>query len=163
MTNGLMDLFMVFLSTIGNNGLLWIGIVLILLAKESWRQAGSYTLLSVLAGGIAQFLLKDWLKRPRPLTDPAALLIEMPTSYSFPSGHTLIAFCAAATLLVFMPRVGGVAVLLATLIGISRVYLGVHYVSDVIFGAIIGVGLSYLILRLRGWNRIWRRQSDQGI
>lgn len=163
MKNGLMDSFMVFLSTIGNNGFIWIGIALILLAKKSWRQAGWYTLLSVLASGIAQFLLKDLFKRPRPLMDPAMLLIEMPTSYSFPSGHALISFCAAATLSVFMPRVGRAAMLLAIFIGISRVYLGVHYISDVIFGAIMGMGLSYLILRFRGWNRIWRRQSDQGI
>lgn len=163
MIKDFLDSFMVFLSTIGNNGFIWFLLAIILLAKKSWRQAGWYTLLSVLAGGIAQFLLKELFKRPRPITDPATLLIEMPTSYSFPSGHALISFCAAATLSVFMPRLGRAAMLLAILISISRVYLGVHYISDVIFGAIIGMGLSYLILRLRGWNRIWRRQPDQGI
>jgi len=149
----MIDSIMVFLSTIGNGGAVWIALGLLLLFKQSWRQAGIYTLIAVLVAGIMQYLLKEWFAHPRPVVDPASLLIKMPPSYSFPSGHTLISFGAAATLYIFNPRIGFPMLIIALLVGISRVYLGVHFVSDVIFGAFLGIGIAYGLNRFKHWNQ----------
>ena len=150
---GRIDSFMVFLSTIGNGGAIWVALGLGLLVKKSWRQAGIYTLLAILIAGIMQDLLKEWFARPRPLVDPASLLIKMPPSYAFPSGHTLISFSAAATLYCFFPRIGLAMLIIALLVGISRVYLGVHFVSDVVFGALFGMGIAYGLIKFKHWNQ----------
>ncbi|MEW9670637.1 phosphatase PAP2 family protein [Ammoniphilus sp. 3BR4] len=145
--NTLADWIMVGLSTAGNGGMLWIGAGFILLLNKSWRPAGWYLLLGIFIAGIAQELLKNLFQVPRPVyADPSVLLVEMPTSYSFPSGHTLVAFSSAGILYALMPRVGIFALLLACLIAISRVYLGVHFVSDVLGGIVFGLGITGLVL-----------------
>lgn len=147
------DSVMVFLSTIGNVGAVWIGIGLLLFARKSTRQAGIYTLLAIGMAGILQDLLKEWFARPRPVINLERLLIQMPSSYSFPSGHTLISFSAAATIFSFMPRIGLITLVMALLVGISRVYLGVHFISDVLFGALIGIGIAYGLMKFKQWNQ----------
>ena len=79
----MIDSIMVFLSTIGNAGMVWVALGLLLLVNKSSRQAGFYTLLAVLTAGITQDLLKEWFSRPRPIVDTSSLLITMPSSYSF--------------------------------------------------------------------------------
>lgn len=163
MLKSVVDSLMIFVSTIGNVGLVWLVLASILLLNRSWRQAGWLVLLSFLVSAAAQSVLKDLFKRPRPAVDPTTLLIDLPTSYSFPSGHTLIAFSVATTLCLLMPRLGAATALLACLIGLSRVYLGVHYHTDVIFGALMGVVLGGGIILLNKWTQQWRASSKQGL
>ena len=92
-------------------------------------------------------LLKNLVQRPRPFvkfTD-LKIIIPTPSEFSFPSGHTASSFAAAAVFYRHLPRKLGLpAVILAGLIGFSRLYVGVHYPTDVIAGAVMGIFLSYL-------------------
>ena len=107
----------------------------------------------------ASFLLVD---RPRPSgTDPP---IPMPDNPSFPSGHASSAFAAAAVLAVFAPRwLGALFLAVAALVGISRIELGVHYVSDVAAGAALGAVIGLAIgLALRNRRHVRAVDLDRG-
>jgi undecaprenyl-diphosphatase len=129
--------------------LLAAGAAIVCLAVRSIRPA--------LAAGIAVLVthgltvaLKELVDRPRPSgTEPP---IPMPDSPSFPSGHASTAFAAAAALAVFAPRWAAAAFLsVAALVGISRLELGVHYVTDVAAGAVLGAAVGLAAgLALRG-------------
>jgi membrane-associated phospholipid phosphatase len=106
--------------------------------------------LSVLLASAASTLLKDAFDRSRPpVADPSfEAAVSVPTSPSFPSGHATTAFAAAAALALMVPSLRRVAFLLAAAVALSRVYLGVHYVADVVAGAALGtaVGLAVCLL-----------------
>jgi len=110
------------------------------------------------AGFGIDFVLTEGLKyavhRPRPfVTYPDIQPYETFTDHSFPSGHTSFAFCAATSLSICYPRwyVVAPAYLWAAAIGYSRLDLGVHYPSDVLAGAIVGVGSSWLAYKGTRW------------
>ena len=86
-------------------------------------------------------ILKPSFARPRPFNfNPSVKIpIELPRDFSFPSGHTASAFAATAVLLVFNKKAGIVAFLTAALIAFSRLYLYVHYPTDVLGGMILGM------------------------
>lgn len=89
-------------------------------------------------------LLKELVDRARPaLADPTIdALVATPDSPSFPSGHAATAFAAAAAVGAFYPRLRWPLYGLATLVGLSRVYLGVHFALDVVAGAVLGVAIG---------------------
>ena len=96
---------------------------------------------------INNHIIKNLVQRPRPFvtfTD-IQILIPTPSEFSFPSGHTASSFAAAAVFYRFLPKQLGIpAVVLAGLIGFSRLYVGVHYPTDVLAGMLMGVLLSYM-------------------
>lgn len=146
-----LDGLMVFFTRLGDGGALWIAVSLALLMFPRTRRAGM-----VMAAALAlealccNLLLKPLVARPRPfsLRPAIPLLIARPTDFSFPSGHTGAAFAAAFALYFSRSRLWGPAVVLAGLVGFSRLYLFVHYPTDVLAGALLGV--------LSGWagNRL---------
>lgn len=106
-------------------------------------------LFATLAAGAAEgltVLLKELTDRPRPpLADPTVhALIGIPDSSSFPSGHAATAFAAATAVGLLHPRLRAPLLALAGIVAFSRVYLGVHYLSDVVVGGVLGaaVGLA---------------------
>lgn len=106
-------------------------------------------------GDAASGAIKEAVDRKRPpVDDPQHLTaaVELPSSPSFPSGHATTAFAAAAAVAVLMPRLRWPALALAALVALSRVYLGVHFVLDVLAGAalglLIGAGIALLARRL---------------
>ncbi len=110
-------------------------------------------LLIVLGTLVSQALIKDLSLiyfRPRPFaTEPVKLLFYRPSVSSFPSIPIAAAFTFAMGAYYANPRLGKMFFILGTVYGLSRVYAGVHYPSDVIAGAMIGAGMVWLVARLR--------------
>ena len=90
---------------------------------------------------LCNILLKNMIVRDRPCwVDPSVeLLVEIPDDYSFPSGHTSFSFAAATAIFQYWKGWGFLAFVLAALIGLSRLYLFVHFPTDVLVGAVIGI------------------------
>jgi membrane-associated phospholipid phosphatase len=122
-----------------------VGLIADLLTR---RVPGAATLstASYFAASGSSDLLKRAFERPRPpLVDPAVHpLVAVPDSYSMPSGHASTAFAAAVAVGLVHPRLRWPLLALASLIALSRVWLGVHYLSDVIVGAALGAVIALL-------------------
>ena len=106
--------------------------------------------LSALMGAIFAQCIKRQIKRPRPCIDgrgPPALA-RIPDPWSFPSGHTTSACSVSTMLFLSMHPWCWSCLCIALLVGLSRVYLGVHYPSDVLCGILLGVGSGYLFHKL---------------
>ena len=129
----------------------WVHSVLIVaigLAADLWRRtlpaATVLATVSYLAAEGLDVELKRAFERPRPpVVDPAVHpLVPVPHSYSMPSGHAMSAFAAAVAVGLVHRRLRVPLLVLAGLVAISRVWLGVHYLSDVLVGAAFGSALS---------------------
>ncbi|MBR5157893.1 MAG: phosphatase PAP2 family protein [Clostridia bacterium] len=143
--------FMPFVSFLGNSGGIWIVSGIILLIFPKYRKNGWFVLLSLLAGFIiCNLTLKPLVARPRPcwIRPDAALLISVPHDFSFPSGHTVSSFAAAESLRYANRKLGIWAYILAILIAFSRLYLYVHFPSDVFIGALIGFMCGHFVPKL---------------
>ena len=146
--NPFLNSIMIFITSLGNGGMIWIAATILLLIPKKTRKVGAMSgvalLLSLL---INNNLIKNIVQRPRPFvtfTD-LQIIIPTPSEFSFPSGHTSSSFAAAAVFYRHLPKKLGIpSVVLAGLIGFSRLYVGVHYPTDVIAGVIMGILLSYL-------------------
>ncbi len=142
-----LDSFMVFITTLGNGGGLWLAIAVVLLFFRPTRGTGACMLVSVALGAlVGNLCLKPLFARPRPcwLRPQANLLIPNPTDYSFPSGHTLSSFAVATSLTLGEKRYGYIALPLAALMGFTRLYLYVHFPTDVLAGMALGVAVAIL-------------------
>lgn len=144
--------FWVTITHLGDSGWIWILTSLILLSMKRTRKVGFVALCSLgVCFIINNLLLKNLVARPRPYTQIPELkiLVDQLRDYSFPSGHTCASFAAACTFRRMLPKKWGrLALVLAFLIGLSRLYVGVHYLSDVIVGGIIGTLGSLVIYKL---------------
>ncbi len=142
---------MVFITSLGDGGTIWIVVSVLLLLHKKTRKAGMISLIALLGNLIINNeIVKNIVQRPRPFvtfTD-LQIIIPQPGQFSFPSGHTASSFASAVTFYRYLPKKVGVpAVILAGLIGFSRLYVGVHYPTDVLAGVVMGIFLSYLA----GW------------
>lgn len=141
-----LDAVMPFVTSLGNLAFIWFVIAALLLSKKEYRFYGAAVITAIAAAClIGEIGIKNIVERPRPfLVDPtlATQLIELPHTFSFPSGHTGSSF-AAATALCFLPMAHpwfkAIPLLGAASIAFSRLYLCVHYPSDVLGGIIVGV------------------------
>jgi undecaprenyl-diphosphatase len=152
--NELLNALMVGITTLGNGGAIFIAIGLVLLFTKKYRKAGLAVIVALLVMLLCNDLfLKEFFARPRPFnlfdTDPEKYaewgtryifpeLVHKPSSYSFPSGHTSSAFAAAIALLWHNRKFGIPVTIFAALMGFSRIYVEVHYCTDVIAGVISG-------------------------
>jgi len=151
MHNPVLDRLMPPLSFLGNWGLIWLAAAAVFLLTKGRRKAGATLLLALLLCTLARnSLLKPLAARPRPcIVHPEyALLIARPEDFSFPSGHAAASFGAAAVILYSDGKLGVAALVLAALIAFSRLYLYVHYPSDVLAGAALGVLMAGLAISL---------------
>ncbi|MCI8725904.1 MAG: phosphatase PAP2 family protein [Hungatella sp.] len=142
---------------LGDKGFIWILLSLVLLTSKKTRETGMIALLGLLLSLLViNLALKNLVARERPFDMIEGLipLIERPGDYSFPSGHSASSFAAAGVMVRRLPRWAGIPLfLLAVMISLLRLYVGVHYPTDVLAGVAIGLGLSYLA----EW--IWKRQK----
>ncbi len=149
--NKTFDKIMPIITSAGNLGIIWIVISVLLMTKKDYRVLGQTILIAlVITTIIGEGIIKNIVKRKRPFygDDDKELLISRPITYSFPSGHTASSFAVAAVFIKTDNAASLEIILLACLIAFSRIYLGVHYPSDVIGGEIIGAlcGLITVIL-----------------
>lgn len=136
-------------TALGNGGMIWILMSLIMCINKKYRKTGITVLAALLAGFIiCNIIIKPLAARPRPcwIDTSVPILINVPSDYSFPSGHTLSSFIAAFILLFSGNRFGYAAVVLAALIAFSRLYLYVHFPSDVLGGIFLAALISYVVL-----------------
>ncbi len=137
------------ITVLGNAGILWIVVALLLVITKKYRKSGITILLAMLMGAIVgNLFLKNTVARSRPCwLEDVALLIKNPSDYSFPSGHTMMAVISAAILARTNRKFAFAAIPLAVVIAFSRLYLYVHFPSDVFVAAILGL----LIARTAEW------------
>ncbi len=123
--------------------ILGVGLAADLWARRPPAAAAFGTVSYLVASGLAT-LLKRAFDRPRPpLADPSVhALVAVPHDGSMPSGHAATAFAAAVAVGLVHPRLRWALLALAALIGISRVWLGVHYPGDVLVGAGVGTAVA---------------------
>lgn len=155
-----LDGFMVFYTALGNGGWIFILLGLLMLVFRSTRRVGASSLTAMLLGLLVTNLtLKPLVARLRPwvVMENFATLVTSSDMNSFPSGHTCAAFAFAVALCVVLPQkwAKAAALLAAALMGFSRLYVGVHFPSDVVAGALAGAlcGLlgAWLVSFVIGW------------
>lgn len=138
------------ITWLGNSGMIWLAISFILLLIPKTRKVGIMSLVALgLSGLFINCIIKNVVARPRPFTQVEGLtyLIKRPRDYSFPSGHTSASFAAVVVFVRKMPRRYGIPfMILAVLIAFSRLYLGVHYPTDVLAGVILGTLIAFLAM-----------------
>lgn len=145
LTCGFLDFLMPKVTLLGDYGVFWILIAVVLLIIKKHRKTGvAVAVALILTLLVGNALLKNVIARDRPcwIDTSVALLIGVPSDYSFPSGHSMASFAAAVALLHYHKRVGVAALVLAAIIALSRLYLFVHFPTDVIAGTLIGIGLA---------------------
>lgn len=143
----ILDKIMVFITSLGDKGWFWIALGLVLLCVKRYRKYGVLVLTALVFSALfGNIILKPLVARQRPcwINDTVQLLIQVPRDYSFPSGHTQASFAAATALFTANRRAGICAFVLAVLIGFSRLYLYVHFPTDVLGGLVIGIGCGLL-------------------
>lgn len=145
--NPVLDKIMIFITSLGDKGMIWILATVLLLIPKKTRKAGMVSAVALLGSLLFNnMLIKNIVQRPRPYVtlEDLRIIIPRPSEYSFPSGHSSSSFAAAVSFYRLLPKKLGIpAIVLAGLIAFSRLYVGVHYPTDVLAGALMGIALSY--------------------
>lgn len=146
--NDFLNIFFKTITHLGDLGIIWIIIAFFLFLNKKYKTISAKILLAlILSSSITSLILKNIIKRPRPflVSENIKQLISA-SGYSFPSGHTSTSFAVAFIIYSCFPKKYGIfAIILAILISFSRIYIGVHYLTDIIFGAILGITSSELV------------------
>lgn len=142
------DAVMLFITRLGNAGAIWILLTLILLLIPKTRKTGCILAVALIADFIlCNAILKNLIARTRPFDVNTAvqLLIPRPGDYSFPSGHTAASFASVTALfLAGEKKMWKPALVLAILMAFSRLYLYVHYPTDILGGIVVGILAGYI-------------------
>ena len=149
---GFLDAVMPVITAFGNGGIFWIALAVVMIIIPKYRKAGLSMGLALLMGLlVCNLTLKPLVGRIRPYDyqlehfgKAITLLIATPHDFSFPSGHTIASFEGATALLIYDRKLGIPATVLAVLIAFSRLYLYVHYPTDVLVSIVLGVGFAFL-------------------
>ena len=158
-----LDAAMPVITALGDAGIFWMVVAVALLLNRKTRRVGVGMGIAMVAGLLlCNATLKPLCQRPRPYDYQydvfgklIPLIIERQHDFSFPSGHTIASFEAAGVIALNNKKWGIGALLLAGLIAFSRLYLYVHYPTDVLVSIVLGLGLALL------GNRLSRRIPDR--
>ena len=160
---------MAIISKITSNGALWILIALLLMIQKKYRVLGVAIIIAL------GFVFKPNVARLRPFVDfpnvtvPLESALPKATSFSFPSGHSFGSFASAMTIYLGLSQIapqkrylGILALLLSVVVAFSRVYLFVHYPTDVLTGLVLGIIVGFIAWKLArvGWNWWINRNND---
>lgn len=161
--NPVLDVIMPVITVLGDAGIFWIALAVLLLCFPKYRRIGLGMGIALIIGlVVCNITLKPIIGRIRPYDyelqqfgNKIHLLIAPLHDGSFPSGHTLASFEAATVLLMNNKKMGIPAMILAVLIAFSRLYLYVHYPSDVLVSVVLGIGFAFignlLAPKVLGW------------
>lgn len=142
------DWFWPVYTHLGSGGILWIALILWVLLVKKEKKRGIIAILALLLClVIGNGLLKNLVQRPRPFSylPNLTLLIAPPQDYSFPSGHTMSSFAAAYALsLGQSTRKKVLLYVLAAAMAFSRLYLYVHFPTDILAGVVLGLAMGVL-------------------
>lgn len=136
------------ITFLGNAGWIWIAAAVIFLIYKKYKRTGIELVCGLLSCLIiGNIFLKNLVARERPcwIRELPDMLVSVPLDYSFPSGHTLSSFAAAVIIMRSNKKAGFAAMLLAVLIAFSRLYLYVHFPSDVLAGALLGTAIGLVV------------------
>lgn len=149
--NPLLDGIMIFFTSLGDNGIIWGVLLVILLSKKKTRNTGIVLMISIAAVFVFSDYLKDSFHRVRPY-EYMDFIPKIKTSgtSSFPSSHSAVAFAVFGIYCFYNLRYKYVTGIIALIISISRFYLGVHYFTDVLAGAVLGFAVSYILFCIHG-------------
>ena len=147
-----LDVTMPIVTLFGDGGVFWIAVAVVLLLFAKYRKTGfSMGMALVLGLLVCNILLKPQVARIRPYNfqlqeygREITLLVKGLNDYSFPSGHTIASFEACTVLMLHDKRLGIPATVLAVLIAFSRLYLYVHYPTDVLVSLVLGILFGFL-------------------
>lgn len=143
-----LDKIMVFITRLGDAGIIWIVLSIVLLLIPKTRKSGAVMVAALVVDVLlCNIVLKNLVARTRPydVNTGVHLLVAKLHDYSFPSGHTAASFASVTALyLAGEKKLWKFALVLACLIAISRLYLYVHYPTDVLGGILFGVISGYL-------------------
>ena len=154
-TCGFMDFIMPKLSFINTHGEVWILVAVILVCTRKYRESGLRLMLALFIGGVlCNLILKPTVARIRPFDINTAieLIVNPPADFSFPSGHTVSSFLAVPILWKANKKFGIAALILAILIAFSRLYLCVHYPTDILAGIVLGLAIGFSVSKIRFKN-----------
>ncbi len=162
--NGFTDKFFSVITYVGEKGIFWILVGIVLLFFPKTRKCGIMMLTALTIGFLTgECLTKNLVCRDRPFIyfglDPSELLIKAPSGYSFPSGHTCSSFAASTSVFMNNKKWGTAALALACCIAFSRVFLFVHFPTDIIVGILWGITsavISKLII-----DKIYRSRLEK--
>lgn len=162
-SNPVLDKIMPVITYLGSGGIIWIVIAVIMLINARHRKTGfKIALALILSLLICNILLKPIVARTRPFDINTAvdIIISKPTDYSFPSGHTSASFATAVVLILSeRKRIWIPALTAAALIAFSRLYLYVHFPSDVFCGIILGIVIAFASVKIV--DEIYRRRQKE--
>jgi undecaprenyl-diphosphatase len=145
----LLDRVMPVITSLGTCGVIWGVVMLVFLRMMKYRRIGLILFVTLIfCAVITNAVIKPLVARPRPchVFTNIRLLIARPLDFSFPSGHTMSSFAAATIIVHANQTLGIIAFVLAVLISFSRLYLFVHYPSDVLAGTAFGVTIACVML-----------------
>lgn len=162
----IVDKMMLGITHLGDAGIFWIVLAVILLLIQKTRKSGLIVAAALCIDVIVcNGILKNLFARTRPfdVNEAVQLLITAPKDFSFLSGHTAASFAAVAALyFAGKKKLWKVSLVLAVLIAFSRMYLYVHYPTDILGGVLVGLGAGaagyYLVITLQ--ERIGRRKKN---
>lgn len=160
-----LDVLMPLITRLGDSGAIWIALTAGLLISRKYRKTGIVLCCALMLEAIScNGILKPFVARIRPFDADMAntavqLLISRPTDFSFPSGHTAASFAVVSALYFCCAKLWIPALALALLIAFSRLYLYVHYPSDVVAGMLIGLFFGFTGYKLAYYmmNRWWKQ------
>ena len=162
LASGFGDMVMPLITRLGDGGICWACLSGALLLHPKTRRVGAAVAVGLAIEVVCcNFLLKPLIGRIRPcdINLSVTLLIPRPMDFSFPSGHTGAAFAAVAALGTSGSRLWAPALALASLIAFSRLYLYVHYPTDVLAGILLGLLSGWVGQRLV--QAVWKRQHTR--
>ncbi len=146
------------ITKLGDAGIFWIILTLVLLLIPKTRKSGILLAIALVCNAIlCNLILKILVARTRPfdINTAVELLIEAPKDYSFPSGHTSASFASVTALyLAGEKKLWKITLVLAVLIALTRLYLYVHYPTDVLGGIVVGCLSGYVgWIIVKKWGR----------